>query len=218
MATSHMITIVFSAIVFMLLSPAIAAQSSGDVGGKKPKPNDFMVEACKNASANSLVYDEGSNNVTQEFCISTLRSDNRSADAKNLRDLALIPVDILKERVVIAGGNVKEMLHKTKNSTSPMARNLRICELGYGATVGMLNLCGTFLRDYEGDNTSEDYDGPLSFELYDCVDDLNVCDYCGRDTLLRMPGAEALVREKDEVHMLINLGMALLSPYRLEKC
>ncbi|EMS55311.1 hypothetical protein TRIUR3_06879 [Triticum urartu] len=218
MATSHMTTTVFSAMVIILLSSAMAAQSSGDVGGKKPKPTDFMLEACKNAANWSKSYNEGYNYVTAEFCISTLLSDNRSADAKDRRDLALIPVDILKERVVTAGGNVKKMLHSTKNSTSTTARHLRTCELDYTATAGILNFCDALMRDYQGDRRSEDEDndGPLNFELPECVDEANEAwGYRGL-ALLHIPGAEALVKEGDELQMLMNLSIALLSPYRLD--
>ncbi|KAI4974383.1 hypothetical protein ZWY2020_047663 [Hordeum vulgare] len=149
MTISHMSTTVFFAIVFMLLSSAIAAQSSADVGGK-PKPTDSMVEACKNASNYSRVYKNGYNYVTLEFGISTLQTDNRSANAKNLHDLAFIPVGILKERIVTAGGNVKEMLHNTKNSTSSTSRHLRICEMEYTATASLINFSDALMRDYQG--------------------------------------------------------------------
>ncbi|KAM3277124.1 hypothetical protein ACQJBY_045127 [Aegilops geniculata] len=214
MEASQMTTTIFSTIVIMLLSSAIAAQSSGDVGGK-PKPTDFVVGACKNASNFSPGYNDGYNYVSQEFCISTLQSDNRSANAKNLRDLALIPVDILKERVVIAGGNVKKMLHNTKNSTSSTARHLRICELDYAATASVLTFCDALMRDYQGERTDDhENDGPLSFELPECVDQANeVSGYCGL-AFLDMPGAEALVKESNELSMLINLSIALLAPYK----
>ncbi|KAM3259319.1 hypothetical protein ACQJBY_050861 [Aegilops geniculata] len=214
MEASQMTTTIFSTIVIMLLSSAITAQSSADVGGK-PKPTDFMVGACKNASNFSRGYTEGYNYVSQEFCISTLQSDNRSANAKNLRDLALIPVDILKERVVIAGGNVKKMLHNTKNSTSSTARHLRICELNYAATASILNFCDALMRDYQGErSTGHDNDGPLSSKLPECVDKVyEVSSYCAL-ALLAMPGVEALVKERHQLDMLIDLSMALLAPYK----
>ncbi|KAF7046428.1 hypothetical protein CFC21_055456 [Triticum aestivum] len=110
------------------------------------------------------------------------------------------------------------MLHNTKNSTSTTARRLRICELDYTATAGVLNFCDALMRDYEGDKRSEaeDNDGPLNFELPECVDEANeVWGYCGL-ALLHMPGAEALVKEGDDLQMLMDLSIALLSPYRLD--
>ncbi|KAI4974384.1 hypothetical protein ZWY2020_047664 [Hordeum vulgare] len=217
MATSHMTTTALSAIIFMLLSLAIAAQSRVDVGGK-PKTTDFIVEACKNASNFSRGYNEGYNYVTPEFCISTLQSDNRSAGAKDYRDLALIPVDILKERVVTAGGNVKKMLLNTKNSTSTTARHLRICELDYAATASNLNFCDALMRDYQGDRRSEDQDndGPREYELSECVENvIHVSGYCAF-VLPAMPGAEALAKESYELDMLMNLSFSLLSLHTLD--
>ncbi|VAI20445.1 unnamed protein product [Triticum turgidum subsp. durum] len=214
MEASQMTTTIFSTIVIMLLSSAIAAQSSGDVGGK-PKPTDFMVGACKNVSNFSRGHNEGDKYVSQEFCISTLQSDNRSANAKNLHDLALIPVDILKERVVTAGGNVKNMLHNTKNSTSSTARHLRICELDYAATASILNFCDALMRNYQGERSAgHDDDKPLFSKLPECVDKVyEVSSYCAI-ALLDMPGAEALLKESHQLDMLINLSIALLAPYK----
>ena len=79
--------IFFSTIIFMLLS----AQASGSDSGK-PKVTKLMVEACKKALINNP-YNES---VTQEFCSSTLQSNNRSAEAKDLPDLVLVTVDIFK--------------------------------------------------------------------------------------------------------------------------
>uniref|UniRef100_M8D2F1 Uncharacterized protein n=1 Tax=Aegilops tauschii TaxID=37682 RepID=M8D2F1_AEGTA len=95
-----------------------------------------------------------------------------------------------------------------------MARHLKICELGYDATASMLNLCGAFMKNYEGDNMSEYNDGPHSSELPVCVDEVNrVSDYCAF-ALFDMLGVEALIKENDELQKLIDLNMALLSPYR----
>ncbi|EMS46973.1 hypothetical protein TRIUR3_15004 [Triticum urartu] len=126
----------------MLFSSSIVPHTSGDVGGK-PKAADFVTKACKNATAN---YDKEIH-LTEKFCVSTLRSDNRSEKAKDLRDLALIGVDILKARVVTANGKVQEMLHKAKTGTS-MMRRLTFCKLDYDVTVNTLSgYCGHDLPD-----------------------------------------------------------------------
>ncbi|XBI06097.1 hypothetical protein VPH35_134156 [Triticum aestivum] len=67
--------IFFSTIIFMLLS----AQASGSDSGK-PKVTKLMVEACKNASINNPYNDP----VTQEFCLSTLQSDNHIGEILTL--------------------------------------------------------------------------------------------------------------------------------------
>ncbi|VAI68688.1 unnamed protein product [Triticum turgidum subsp. durum] len=129
----------------MLFSSSIVAHTSGDVDGK-PKAADFVTEACKNATAN---YDKEIH-LTEKFCVSTLRSDKRSEKAKDLRDLALIGVDILKARVVTANGKVQEMLHKAKTGTS-MARRLTFCKLDYDVMANTLSgYCAYELIDIPG--------------------------------------------------------------------
>ncbi|KAM3215032.1 hypothetical protein ACQJBY_067157 [Aegilops geniculata] len=105
MAIAQTTTIIFSAIIIMLFSSATTSQTNNDIGGK-PKRTHFVVEACKNASINSSEY----RHITKEFCVSTLRQDKRSDEAKDLRDLALVGVDILKGHIIAASG--KEALYK----------------------------------------------------------------------------------------------------------
>ncbi|KAM3206382.1 hypothetical protein ACQJBY_061836 [Aegilops geniculata] len=207
MAIAQTTTIFFSAIIILLSSSSIAAHTSVDVGGK-PKAADFVTKACKNATAN---YDKEIH-LTEKFCVSTLRSDKRSQKAKDLRDLALIGVDILKARVVAANGKVQEMLHKSKTGTS-MARRLTFCKLDYDVTVSITNICTALLKDFRGPNGG-DNDGPASFELPQCVEQANTLSgYCGHG-LLDMPELHALFNENLDLSMLAHLNMALLEPYR----
>ncbi|VAH09339.1 unnamed protein product [Triticum turgidum subsp. durum] len=105
MAIALTTTIIFSAIIIMLFSSATTTQTNNDIGGK-PERTHFIVEACKNASINSSEY----NHITEEFCVSTLRQDKQSDEAKDLRDLVLIGVDILKGHIIAASG--QEALYK----------------------------------------------------------------------------------------------------------
>ncbi|KAM3196630.1 hypothetical protein ACQJBY_072368 [Aegilops geniculata] len=204
MAIAQTTTILFSTITIMLFSSSIVAHTSGDVDGK-PKATDFVTVACKNATAN---YDKEIH-LTEKFCVSTLRSDKRSDKAKDLRDLALIGVDILKARVITANGKVQEMLHKAKTGTS-MARRLTFCKLDYDVTVSITNICTALLKDFRGPNGG-DNDGPPSFMLPQCVEQANTLSgYCGNE-LMDMP---ALFNENLDMSMLAHLNMALLEPYR----
>ncbi|KAE8813107.1 putative pectinesterase inhibitor domain containing protein [Hordeum vulgare] len=207
MAIAQTTTIFFSAIIIVLFSSSIVAHTSGDVGGM-PKATDFMTAACKNASANC----DEEIHITEKFCVSTLRADNRSRKAKDLRDLALIGIDILKARVVTANGKVQEMLHDAKKGTS-MARHLTVCKLVYEATVTFTNVCTTLLKDYRGPNGG-DNDGPASDDLPECVEHVNtLIDYCGYD-ILHVSGLHALFNENREMSRLAYLNIALLGPYR----
>ncbi|XBI06092.1 hypothetical protein VPH35_134151 [Triticum aestivum] len=158
MAVAQTTTIFSSAIIIVLFSSSIVAHTSGDV----------------------------EIHLTEKFCVSTLRSDNRSGKAKDLRDLALIGVDILKARVVTANGKVQEII---------------------------TNVCTALLKDYRGPDGG-DNDGPPSFMLPHCVEQVNTLSgYCGHE-LLDMPELHALFNENLDLSMLAHLNMALLAPYR----
>ncbi|KAI4986979.1 hypothetical protein ZWY2020_019609 [Hordeum vulgare] len=145
MAKMASTSIVLSVIVFLLLLSAITSQADGS-GGGKPKATGLIVEACKNAS------DKNENmGVTQEFCLSTLQSDNRSAEAKDLPGLLFVSLDILKGRVIDAGVKVKKMLQNAKKGTVTMYA-LNICEVEYEKMVSRLNICQAVIKDdKEGD-------------------------------------------------------------------
>ncbi|XBJ26734.1 hypothetical protein VPH35_004099 [Triticum aestivum] len=194
MAIASTTTIIFSAIIIMLFSSATTTQTNNDI-------------ACKNASINSSEY----NHITEEFCVSTLRRDKRSDEAKDLHDLVLVGVDILKGHIIAASGKVKEMLHNAKNGTS-IAHLLRLCELHYDATVTILNISNTMLKDNHGPKGGEKY-GPPSYYLPYCVGMASsLVDYCGHE-LVGMPGQEALYKQNIELGELGSLNVALVAPY-----
>ncbi|XBI34236.1 hypothetical protein VPH35_120070 [Triticum aestivum] len=170
----------------LLASPAVMLHFHSDTG--KPKATKLMVEACKKALINNP-YNES---VTQEFCSSTLQSDNRSAEAKDLRDLVLVTVDIFKSCITAASGKVKQKLQDAKKGTVAM-HILSYCEVEYEDV------------DYQGDKSGQQFLHPP-----DCVDmkygPIVMCWY----QLLDMPGAEALIKENDELVMLVILNNALL--------
>ncbi|XBH75194.1 hypothetical protein VPH35_101997 [Triticum aestivum] len=208
-------SIFFSVIVFMLLSNAITTQAGGS-GGGKPKATSLVVEACKNASGETQDPD-----VTKEFCLSTLQSDKRSAEAKDLPglldsrsakakdlcDLVVISIDILKGRVSDAGVKVKKMLQNAKKGTLTMYA-LSICELQYEKVVSTLNVCQAMIRDHQGDK------GDLkSLGLLHCVDMTGETIKECENELGDVRGAEALLRENEGLRILANLNRALVAPY-----
>ncbi|XP_020148458.1 uncharacterized protein [Aegilops tauschii subsp. strangulata] len=201
MATMAPTSIVFSMIVFLLLSNAITTQA-GTSGSGKPKATSLIVEACKNASGKS--QDTG---VTKEFCLSTLQLDSRSAKAKDLRDLVVISIDILKGRVSDAGVKVKKMLQNAKKGTLTM-HALSICELQYEKVVSTLNICQAMIRDHQGDK------GDLkSLGLLHCVDMTGETIKECENELGDVRGAEALLSENEGLRILANLNRALVAPY-----
>ncbi|MBC2899727.1 hypothetical protein CFC21_112550 [Triticum aestivum] len=203
MTTTMMTTISFSAILFILLSVAITAETN-DSGSGMARVTNVMVEACKNASG----YHRELKTMTHEFCLSTLRSDNRSVEAKDHLELVLVAIDILKGRLTTANHNIEKMLEKAKNGTVPM-RDLSICKVYYDTTMRIVNICDDMVKDFRGDK------GRLkSFELPRCVDRAGYpVDECWFGLQFDMPWADALMSENREIDMVVNLDYAFLAPY-----
>lgn len=203
MTTTLTTSIAFSAILFILLSVAITGEANDSSSGGARVTN-LMVEACKNTSG----YRRGLANVTQEFCLSTLQSDNRSVEAKDHLKLVLIAIDILKGRLTTAKHNVEKMLQNAKKGTVTM-RDLSFCKVYYDTTMRIINICDDMVTDFRGDK------GRLkSFELPRCVDRAGYpVDECWFDLHFDMPWADALISENREIGMLVSLDYALLEPY-----
>ncbi|XBI76927.1 hypothetical protein VPH35_070109 [Triticum aestivum] len=205
MTTMSATSILFSAIAIMLLSNTLAAKSSAS-GGVKPKVTNFILEACKNASMKNQIYDP--NPITHEFCVSTLKLDNRSAEAKDIHSLVHVAIDILKGQVATANDNVKQMLHGTKNGTATM-RALSFCMVDYNRMVSILNICDTMIKEYHGRKGRAD-DGLMSSELPSCVEKV---DKPFIDCWLGLLAMEAkkLLDENFAVGMLVKLNFCLAS-------
>ncbi|KAF7092892.1 hypothetical protein CFC21_095343 [Triticum aestivum] len=193
-------SIIFPIIVFMLLSTTIPTQASGSGSGNS-NATDLMVEACKNASINSYIK-----TVPKNFCLSTLQSDIRSIKAKDLHDLVLIAMDIIKVRLTSASAMVKKMLQNAKKGTVRM-RVLRFCEVDYEEMASILNICDAMIRNYQG------YKGNMRFEeLASCVFDAYHPAGACEDELQDMPEEAALFKENTELQMLVRMGSNFLVP------
>ncbi|KAM3206379.1 hypothetical protein ACQJBY_061833 [Aegilops geniculata] len=203
MATMPPTSIVFSVIVFMLLSTATATQANGSVSARgKTKATNLIVEACKNASDYWL-------NITEAFCLATLQSDNRSAEAKNLLDLVLVSIDIFKGHVTKVGVDVKKMLQNAKKGTI-MMHALRFCEVDYETVLGTLNICEAIIREYQAEKG-----GMKSSNMPRCVDLTRHTVIECLSELADMPWAETLIKENEELGMLVDLNTNLLAPYNV---
>ncbi|XBI34247.1 hypothetical protein VPH35_120081 [Triticum aestivum] len=186
MARTQMDTIIFSAIVFMLLFVTTTAQASGS-GGAKPKATDLVIEVCKNATLNNA------------------NSDNRSAEAKELRDLLQVTVDILRGRVTTTSSKVKKMLENTKKGTVPM-RVFSLCEVDYDTMVSVINICDAIIKDYQRDEGRQ-WSKELVRWMDMARDHVNEC----ISELVDMPAVGALVNENNELGMLVKLNTALVA-------
>ncbi|KAI4974462.1 hypothetical protein ZWY2020_047742 [Hordeum vulgare] len=201
--TTTTTSIFFSAILFSLLSVAITGETI-ESGSGGARVTNLIVEACKNASG----YRRGVTNFTQEFCLSTLQSDNRTVEAKDHLELVVIAIDILKDRLTTANHNIDKMLQNAKKGTVPM-RDLSCCKVYYDTTMRIINICDYMITDFRG------HKGRLkSLELPRCVDRAGYpVDDCWSDLEYNMPWADALIRENLEIAVLVSLDYALLAPY-----
>ncbi|KAI4974469.1 hypothetical protein ZWY2020_047749 [Hordeum vulgare] len=193
-------SIMFSGIFFMLLSTTISTQASSSSSSKR-KATNLMVETCENASIYSYIR-----TAPQEFCLSTLLSDNRSTEAKDLHDLVLISIDIIKGRITAASSMVKKMLQNVNKRTVAM-RVLSFCEVDYEEMVSILNVCDAMIKDYLGYNSEM-----RSHELAVCVAEAySPAGYCENE-LDDMPKEVALLKESVDLQMLVHMSANFLQP------
>ncbi|XBI34249.1 hypothetical protein VPH35_120083 [Triticum aestivum] len=168
----------------IVLSTIIFFLFSAHASGS-PKATKLMVEACKKALINNP-YNES---------------------AKDLRDLVLVTVDIFKSCITAASGKVKQKLQDAKKGTVAM-HVLSYCEVEYEDVVRRLNVCHGLIKDYQGDKSGQQF-----LHLPDFVDmNYNPIVVCWLE-LPDMPGAEVLIKENEELYMLLILNNALLISY-----
>ena len=109
-----------------------------------------MAEACANTTR--LSYKP---HLTMEYCVSTLRSDKRSAAATHARDLALVAMDLLQRGAADADARLAAVpVGKRKD----MALTVHFCRLDYGAVPK----CRPMLQEYKPGGG----DGNLRFYNY----------------------------------------------------
>ncbi|KAG2629544.1 hypothetical protein PVAP13_3KG438023 [Panicum virgatum] len=113
---------------------------------------DIVAEACANATR--LSYEP---HLTMEYCVSTLRSDKRSAAATHARDLALVAMDLLQRGAADADARLAAVpVGKRKD----MALTVHFCRLDYGAVPK----CRPMLQEYKPGGGGGD--GNLRFYNY----------------------------------------------------
>jgi hypothetical protein len=103
---------------------ALAAEEHGDL----------VTRTCANATSDFCIYQ-----VSATACESALRSDNRSAHAKDARDLALIAIDLVRLSAVATDDkfSAEEEKLKKKGNDEVMVHTLQYCRMEY-ATVAQL--------------------------------------------------------------------------------
>jgi len=91
---------------------------------------DPLLPMCKTVGG-------GSKYVGIDFCLSALRSDNRSRSAKGYRDFSSIAVDLLTDNVTSTAVQIDHLLQKGIDAATSGC--LRLCQELYIEIVGRLS-------------------------------------------------------------------------------
>ncbi|KAL6600396.1 hypothetical protein ACP70R_045196 [Stipagrostis hirtigluma subsp. patula] len=138
-------SIALAAVLFCIAM--VVAQAAGTtasknnaIGGKgndAPKAESLVVAACRNMSNGFL---STKTHFHEELCVTALRSDSRSAAAKDHGDLAVVALDLLGRRSDEAAAKIDGMLRglAVHNRTQ---RAFQFCSAHYASMVRTLPAC-----------------------------------------------------------------------------
>ncbi|RLM78469.1 hypothetical protein C2845_PM12G15560 [Panicum miliaceum] len=123
--------VLFLAACFRAAEPKAAGDSS----------DDQVARACANATSDFCHM-----HLTTKYCVSTLRSDTRSARAQTPRDLALVAIDLARRAAASADAKAAGALGK--KSSEEDARALRYCRSDYAAVARLAPMCRGMVEEY----------------------------------------------------------------------
>uniref|UniRef100_A0A8I6YG48 Pectinesterase inhibitor domain-containing protein n=1 Tax=Hordeum vulgare subsp. vulgare TaxID=112509 RepID=A0A8I6YG48_HORVV len=197
MKTVQPISLAFSGIVIILLCTTITAQAADT----KPVASGIILEACKNVSSDSFKV-----RFTHDFCVSTLQPDNRSADAKDYRILALVAVDAMKSQATAVTAKVEKLIQgATKDKIA--TRALGFCRVDYSGMVSTLEICHDIIQSFEIRKGNE---GPTPFLLIGCIEKTTKAINDCADKTEFASISVGLMKEYEDLSMFANLSSSLL--------
>ncbi|KAL6597042.1 hypothetical protein ACP70R_047176 [Stipagrostis hirtigluma subsp. patula] len=150
----------------------VAGDDCRNIGSNKgndmTRAGDLVVEVCKNMSSDIL---KNKVHFDPEPCISVLRSDNRSAMAKDHGDLAIVAFDLLEQHSKAIASKIDSFLHglKVHNWTE---RAFRYCAADYAAMLHTIPLCRDIFLDVKPMGTKADHFAAMT--ALACVNRLGV--------------------------------------------
>ena len=104
------------------------------------KPNRLIQQTCKKCS-------ETDSNISFKFCITSLQSDPRSHCVKNLDQLGLISIKLVRHNVTDNRVHITEILKKKKKNLDPFIKEcLKDCLEVYSDAITTLREA---IRDYK---------------------------------------------------------------------
>ncbi|KAL6638931.1 hypothetical protein ACP70R_023567 [Stipagrostis hirtigluma subsp. patula] len=139
------ITLVSMLLIVAVGITKVAGDDSKNTGSSngKPRARDLVAEVCKNMSDGFL---ESKTHFDEKPCISVLRSDNRSAVAKDHGDLVIVAFDLLEHRSRQIAAKIDSILHglTVRNWTE---RSFRFCAADYADILIALPVCRDIFLD-----------------------------------------------------------------------
>ncbi|KAL6846332.1 hypothetical protein ACP4OV_023780 [Aristida adscensionis] len=192
----------------MFVAQAAGISSSNDIGswgnsGAKAEV-DLVAEACKNL-LNSLL----SNKVhfDEEPCVSVLRSDKRSAVAKDHSDLVVIALDLLERRSNKVAAKIDNILQRltVHNRTQ---RAFQFCSANYAGIVRTLPACRDMFLELKPLGKKAPCFDLVGDDVVDTLGCLDSLDPKARDSavLLRNNWQGTDIEEFEDVVRLISLA------------
>lgn len=129
--SARVLIVLFLAACFRAAEPKAAGDSS----------DDQVARACANATSDFCHM-----HLTTKYCVSTLRSDTRSARAQTPRDLALVAIDLARRAAASADAKAAGALGN--KSSEEDARALRYCRSDYAAVACLAPMCRGMVEEY----------------------------------------------------------------------
>lgn len=136
------------------------------------EPKDVVASVCATGTSDFCHI-----HLTTKFCVSTLRSDNRSARAQDARDLALVAIDLARRGAEAVDAKVAAFLERP--SSEDAARLLRHCRSDYAAVARLAAMCRGMVQTYRpsGDYKPKYYNAECAQKLVRKATD---CGHLGR--------------------------------------
>ncbi|KAK3132222.1 hypothetical protein QOZ80_6AG0517790 [Eleusine coracana subsp. coracana] len=119
---------------------------------------DLVRQTCANATTAFCRLQ-----VTEETCVSELRSDNRSAQAKDVRDLTFLAIDLVKLSAAAADAKIASMLKEKMDKDTELS--LRMCRINYDTMARLVPECHAVAELYN----SADPGAWGAHRYFDCI-------------------------------------------------
>jgi len=126
---------------------------------------DLVSQACTNATRHFCRLQ-----LSKDSCASALWSDERSAAARDLRDLTLVAVDLVGASA--AAADVAVSAASAKGGDVGMERSLQYCRLDYDDMARTVPDCRLLVARYDAAVLAADGGWPSAQYYFGCVDRL----------------------------------------------